>query len=62
MRNILSRKDVDELQRQIPNRDVVAEKQNKKTTHGTNVSRIEEVENAMIPWLRARRSARRPSA
>lgn len=51
----LSKKDVEDLRNQIPNRDVVAEKQGKPVYHGS----IEAAED-QIPWLRARRRARRP--
>lgn len=54
----LTRKEVDELQEQIPSRDVIAERAGMQTTHG----RIEAVENAMVPWLRDRRKRRRPPA
>ena len=50
----LSKKDVDDLEAQIPNRDVIAEKRGVKAYHGS----IEAAEN-QIPWLRARRRARR---
>lgn len=52
----LKRKDIDDLRRQIPGRDVIAEKQGKTVHHGP----IEAAENT-IPWLRRRRRDRRPA-
>ena len=51
----LSKKDVEDLERTIPNRDVIAEKQGTRSHHGS----IEAAEEAYVPWLRARRRARR---
>lgn len=50
----LKKQDVDDLQREIPCRDVIADKLGKRTTHGT----IEDIENAAFPWLRERRKRR----
>jgi len=47
----LKKQEIDDLQQTIPARDTIAEQQGKKTYHG----RIEDVENAAFPWLRARR-------
>ena len=51
----LKKSDLDELSRQIPTRDVIAERQGMRTTF----ARIEDVENAMFPWLKKRRQQRR---
>lgn len=51
----LKKQDVEELRRQIPSRDTVAEKQGQRVHHGS----IEAAENT-IPWLRKRRRNRRP--
>jgi IS5 family transposase len=51
----LTRQEVNDLQEQIPARDVVAEKAGLPTHHG----RIEALEEAYVPWLRARRKRRR---
>lgn len=56
----LKKSDIDDLSQSIPARDTIAEQQGKPVYHGA----IEEVENAMYPWLRARRrraAARSPS-
>lgn len=50
----LKKGDIEELSRQIPTRDVVAQKQGMRTTFG----RVEDVENAMFPWLKKRREKR----
>lgn len=50
----LKKSDVEDLQRQIPTRDTVAEKQGMRTTFGS----IENAENAMFPWLKKRRRRR----
>lgn len=50
----LKKNDVEELARTIPTRDTIAEKQGKRTTFG----KIEDIENATVPWLRARRRNR----
>ena len=52
----LKREDVEELRKQIPNRDVIAEKQGQRVHHGS----IEAAENS-IPRLRKRRRSRRPA-
>lgn len=52
----LKKSDLDELSRQIPTRDVIAEKQGMRTTF----ARIEDVENEMFPWLKKRRREKRP--
>lgn len=49
----LRKKDVDDLQNQIPSRDVIAEKQGQRVHHGSI-----EVAEDQIPWLRARRRRR----
>lgn len=50
----LTKDDINDLKDSIPARDVIAEKQQKPVYHG----RIEEIENAMFPWLKARRKNR----
>ena len=53
-RRRLTKDDINDLKESIPARDVIAEKQQKPVYHG----RIEEIENAMFPWLKARRKNR----
>ena len=58
-RRALTRNEVDDLRQAIPARDTIADQQGKPVYHG----RIEEIENAAFPWLRARRRrANRASA
>lgn len=54
MKKGLTKQEIDDLRTQIPTRDVIAEKQGKQSTHG----RIEDIENALVPWLRQRRKNR----
>lgn len=52
----LSKRDVDDLERQIPTKDPIAERNPERPLyHGTH----EEIEEAHVPWLRARRRAYR---
>lgn len=50
----LTTEDVDKLQRQIENRDVIAEKHNLPVYHGSK----EAIEERMFPWLKRRRRRR----
>lgn len=49
----LKKQDVEQLRREIPSQDVIAEQQKQPVHHGS----IEAAENA-IPWLRKRRRRR----
>ena len=52
----LSRQDVAALEEQLQGRDVIAERNPERPVyHGTH----EDIENALVPWLRARRSRSR---
>lgn len=50
----LSKDEINELQRTIPVKDPIADKQGKPVHHGN----IEAIENATFPWLKARRRNR----
>lgn len=52
----LKKSDIEDLRRQIPSKDTVAEKQRLPVHHGS----VEAAENS-IPWLRRRRRERRPA-
>ncbi len=52
----LGKKEIDELETVIPRKDVIAERNPERPVYyGTH----EEIEDAHVPWLRARRRAAR---
>lgn len=51
----LKKEDISKLEQDIPVKDKTAERLGKPVHHG----RIEDIENALVPWLRDRRRSRR---